>query len=109
MRMEGIWMISLKEKLVENAKRSREMLQTKDLTTYKGFCEYMTNLLTRRSLSGYNSFTCWLNTDFLYKEKAELVARELIYFQQFAKENKLKFIIHAEESEKNNPLVTIEW
>ena len=24
-------------------------------------------------------------------------------------ENKLKFIIHAEESEKNNPLVTIEW
>lgn len=107
--MKGIWMISLKEKLVENAKSSREMLQTKDLTTYKSFCEYMTNLLTRRSLSGNNSFTCWLNTDSLYKEKPELVAKELIYFQQFARENDLKFTIHDEESEKNNPLITIEW
>ncbi|MEK3532837.1 hypothetical protein AAA435_12600 [Lactobacillus crispatus] len=44
-----------------------------------------------------------------FYNSAELVARELIYFQQFARENKLKFIIHAEESEKNNPLVTIEW
>ena len=101
-------MTSFKEELIDNAEKSGKVLFSKQMLNYSDFSEYIHILLFKYSLNGKRNFTCWLNTDFLYKEDQTTVNKFLNFFKKLAKENNLEFRVNN-PSEPNNPLISLHW
>lgn len=111
-------MTDLKSKLTENSKRYETLKSAesdaleryrKDLSNYKTFSEYISNLLLRLSLSNEKVFTCWINSELLSNASSDKVAKTLVFFQLFAQENALQLSVDSKQSKSNRPFITLRW
>lgn len=111
-------MTYLKLKLTKNSKMYKDLKRAEyealetyknDLSDYKAFSEYVSNLLLRLSLSNEKVFTCWINSELLSNASSDKVAKTLVFFQLFAQENGLQLSVDSKQSKPNCPFITLSW